>query len=97
MDYADQSTKELLFARKERTFALIKPDAYSNIGKIIDIIIANGFQINRAQMLRLNEEMVALMFQDQANRPHFKEVCKFMMSDVVVGLEIVGENSIERM
>ena len=62
VDYADQSTKELLFARKERTFALIKPDAYSNIGKIIDIIIANGFQINRAQMLRLNEEMVALMF-----------------------------------
>jgi nucleoside-diphosphate kinase len=97
VDYADQSTKELLFARKERTFALIKPDAYSNIGKIIDIIIANGFQINRAQMLRLNEEMVALMFQDQANRPHFKEFCKFMMSDVAVGLEIVGENSIERM
>jgi nucleoside diphosphate kinase len=55
VDYADQSTKELLFPRKERTFALIKPDAYSNIGKIIDIIIANGFQINRAQMLRLNE------------------------------------------
>ena len=48
-------------------------------------------------MLRLNEEMVTLMFQDQATRPHFKEYCKFMMSDVVVGLEIVGENSIERM
>ena len=97
VDYADQSTKEQLFARKERTFALIKPDAYPHIGKIIDIVIANGFQVNRAQMLKLNEEMIQMLFADQAGRPHFKEFSKFMLSDVVVGLEIVGENSIERM
>jgi len=45
-----------LFSRKEKTFALIKPDAYQHIGKIFDIIIANGFQINRAIMLRLTPD-----------------------------------------
>jgi nucleoside-diphosphate kinase len=43
VEYADHQTKDLLFARKERSFALIKPDAYQHIGKIFDIIIANGF------------------------------------------------------
>ncbi len=38
-----------------------------------------------------------MIFADQGGRPHFKDFCKFMVSDVVVGLEIVGENSIERM
>jgi hypothetical protein len=30
-------------------------------------------------------------------RPGFKEFARHMMSDVVVGMEIVGEQSIERM
>ena len=42
-------------------------------------------------------DVAQMLFADQGGRPQFKEFCKFMQSDVVVGLEIVGENSIERM
>eukprot|EP00347_Sterkiella_histriomuscorum_P022633 403337746 len=64
IEFADQVTKDLLFSKKERTFVMIKPDAYTNIGKIIDIIL---------------------------------ELQRFLSSDVSVGIELVGENSIERM
>lgn len=49
-------------------------------------------------MLRLTDEMARLLFQEQqGSKPHFNEFCKFLTSDVVVGLEILGERSIERM
>ena len=37
------------------------------------------------------------MFQDEAHKPQFRDTARFLMSDVVVGLECVGENSIKRM
>lgn len=58
VEFADQSTKELMFSKKERTFVMIKPDCYTNIGKIMDIIFNSGFQLNRCLMLRLNDEMI---------------------------------------
>ena len=53
-----------MFSKKERTFVMIKPDCYTNIGKIIDLILMNGFTINKALMLRMNEEMISLLFPD---------------------------------
>ena len=67
------------------------------MGKIIDIVVANGFSIGRVMMLRLSEEMIHMMFSELASRPGFREFIRFMQSDVVVGMEVIGENSIERM
>eukprot|EP00347_Sterkiella_histriomuscorum_P017719 403348257 len=97
IEFADQVTKDLLFSKKERTFVMIKPDAYTNIGKIIDIILQNGFQINRLQMLRMNDEMIQLLYPEQSLKAYFRELQRFLSSDVSVGIELVGENSIERM
>ena len=43
VEFGDLVTKETLFSKKERTFVMIKPDAYTNIGKIIDMITLNCF------------------------------------------------------
>ena len=48
-------------------------------------------------MLRLNEEMVQLLYPEQSLKAYFRELQRFLTSDVCVGLELVGENSIERM
>lgn len=48
---------------------MVKPDAYQNMGKIIDTVLANGFTITRALMLRLSEDMVYAMFPEEAQRP----------------------------
>jgi len=36
-----------------RTFAMIKPDCYQNIGKIIDIIEHSGFVIGNIKMAKM--------------------------------------------
>ena len=43
VEFGDLVTKETLFSKKERTFVMIKPDAYTNIGTIIDMITLNCF------------------------------------------------------
>ena len=48
-------------------------------------------------MLKLNEEIVTQLYPEQAAKAYFREMMKFLTSDVVVGFELVGENSIERM
>ena len=45
-------------------------------------------------MLKLNQDTVHKLFTNGSQRPYFHEIQKFLSSDVVVGLEIVGENSI---
>lgn len=97
VEFGDQITKDQLFLKKERTFSMIKPDAYTSIGKIIDIIQSTGFQINKIQMLKLNEEMVTMLYPDLSKKAYFREMLRFLCSDVVVGMEVIGENSIERM
>lgn len=42
------------FKKKFRTFAMIKPDAYTKMGKIIDAIEKNGFLISNLKMVRFS-------------------------------------------
>ena len=39
-----------------RTFAMIKPDSYANIGKIMEIIEKN-FRISKMKMVKFNREI----------------------------------------
>ncbi len=39
-----------------RTFAMIKPDAYQNIGKIIDLVEKDGFRIAQLKMTHFTRE-----------------------------------------
>mmetsp|Transcript_11442 Transcript_11442/g.19349 ORF Transcript_11442/g.19349 Transcript_11442/m.19349 type:complete len:206 (+) Transcript_11442:160-777(+) len=105
--FADKFTQENLMQNSERTFVLIKPDSYINIGKIVDYLIVNtsDLRINNVQMLKLTEDVAReLLFNPQfiepgsqlSYKPIQNEVVRFLCSDVVVGLEIVGENSINQ-
>ena len=48
-------------------------------------------------MLRLNDEMVQMLYPEASLKSYFRELNRFLTSDVVVGMEVIGENSIERM
>lgn len=45
-EYADLYTRTAFETKREKTYAMIKPDAYLHIGKIINRIQEEGFQIN---------------------------------------------------
>lgn len=52
VEYADVFTRSKFELSKGKTFAMIKPDAYTNIGKIIDIIEKSGFTIANIKMAK---------------------------------------------
>lgn len=49
-----KNKKESITNFKYRTFAMIKPDCYMSIGKIINYIEENGFVITNIKMARLS-------------------------------------------
>lgn len=83
--YGDEFTRKQFEELRSSTFALILPSAYMGIGKIIDFINANGFQISKVKMNKLSLE----------EAKHFKTLNPSeVSSDLVVGLELVKENAV---
>jgi len=56
VDYADEFTKKAFNQthHQEKTFCMIKPDAYTQSGKIIQVIENAGFKIANMKMLKLS-------------------------------------------
>ena len=50
VDYGDIFTRRKFEPLSERTFAMVKPDCYTQTGKIVDAILQNGFKIQRLKM-----------------------------------------------
>lgn len=94
VDFADAFTKSKFESRRSRTFALIKPDAYSHLGSIIAIILDSGFKINRMKMLRLTSTQAQTLYSEYQSQPNFSELIAYITSDVVTGLELIGENAV---
>jgi nucleoside-diphosphate kinase len=50
---------------------MIKPDAYTNIGKIIDAIYLNGFRISKLKMSRFTQATASVFYGEHKNKPFF--------------------------
>ena len=75
---------------------MIKPDAYKNIVKIIDAIFANGFRISKLKMSKFNEESSNDFYGEHKGKPFFPNLQGFITSDVVVGMELIADNAIDK-
>jgi len=53
IDYADVYTRQKFESQRGKTFAMIKPDAYNNIGKIVEAIESSGFIIANLKMTKM--------------------------------------------
>ncbi len=96
VDYGDVFTRKCFEAHRQRTFAMIKPDCYAQMGKIIDAISANGFIINKLKMSRFTKATAEEFYGEHRGKPFFDNLVSFITSDVVVGMELVAENAIEK-
>eukprot|EP00347_Sterkiella_histriomuscorum_P013690 403363739 len=96
VDYADDFTRKAFDQdhHVEKTFAMIKPDSYTNIGKIIQIIEQGGFKISNLRMLKLSQSDTLELYADKKNNPFIQDLVNFISSDMVVGLELVRESAI---
>ena len=67
-DYADIFTRRRFETERERTFAMIKPDSYTAMGKIIDAIAANGLMINKLKMSRFSKKSAGEFYAEHKGK-----------------------------
>ncbi|MCO5595813.1 hypothetical protein L7F22_049863 [Adiantum nelumboides] len=94
--YGDEFTKKHLQGFQETTFALIKPDGLKNMGRIIDMIFANGFLIKELKMCKLSLEDAQNFYKANAEKPFFEALTQFMASGLCVAMDLVAENAVRR-
>lgn len=82
----------------EKTLAIIKPDAVKKkvVGKIIQRIEGEGFEISRLKMLHLTKEEAEGFYIVHRAKPFYASLTDFMSSGEIVAMILEGENAIEK-
>ncbi len=82
----------------ERTFAIIKPNAFAdgNSGKIISRIYAEGFKVVGLKKLYLSKVEAEGFYYVHKERPFFAELTDFMSSGPCVVMILEAENAIQK-
>ncbi len=82
----------------ERTFAIIKPNAFAdgNSGKIISRIYEEGFKIVGIKKLYLSKVEAEGFYYVHKARPFFGELTEFMSSGPCIVMVLEAENAIKK-
>lgn len=80
-----------------RTFTMIKPDAFKNghTGAILNLINQNGFKIKALKMLKLSPEKAGEFYAVHKERPFYGELVDFMSSGPIIAAILEKENAVE--
>lgn len=83
---------------KERTLALLKPDAYAAriCGKIISMIEESELDIIGIKTLTLSQEQARKFYAIHEGKPFFEKSISYMTSGPIFALTLEGENAIEK-
>ena len=81
---------------KNRTFAIIKPDAIQNndTGKIYDRILNANFKVLGAKLLRMTNEQAQGFYSIHRERPFFNDLVNFMTSSPCMVLALEKDNAV---
>jgi nucleoside-diphosphate kinase len=82
----------------EKTLAIIKPDAVKKkvVGKIIQRIEEEGFEISGLKMLHLSKEEAEGFYLVHKAKPFYGSLTDFMSSGEIVVMILEGDNAIEK-
>ena len=79
-----------------KTFAIIKPDAVKNgyLGKIIDMIIKNDFNILNARLINMDKSQAEGFYEVHRECPFFNDLVSFMCSGQCMVIELQKDNAV---
>ena len=79
-----------------RTFMMIKPDAYSkgHMGAILDQVIRAGFQVVGMKLTKLSQEKAGEFYEVHKERPFYAELVQFMSRGPIVAAILEKDNAV---
>ena len=79
------------------TFTMIKPEAVEKgfSGKIIDMIIENGFKVKAMKLKQLSKEEAGEFYEVHKERPFYGELVDYMSQGPIVAMILEKENAVE--
>lgn len=79
-----------------RTFTMIKPDAFSkgHSGAIIDKIIKSGFRIVALKLTQLSSAKAGEFYAVHKERPFYGELVEFMSSGPIIAAILEKDNAV---
>ncbi|MBP6389907.1 MAG: nucleoside-diphosphate kinase [Flavobacteriales bacterium] len=80
-----------------RTFTMIKPEAVAagHAGKIIDMLISNGFRIVALKYTRLSHKEAGTFYEVHKERPFYGELVDYMASGPIFAAILEKSNAVE--
>lgn len=83
---------------KQRTLALVKPDAFAagHTGKIVDRILGSDLRIVAMKTLHLSRAQAEGFYHVHSERPFFGDLCNFMTEGKINAMVLEGEDAIKR-
>lgn len=76
---------------------MIKPAAYANnyTGKILDIILNNGFRIQAMKVVRLTPQLAGKFYEVHKERPFYTSLVESMSSGTILAAILEKDNAVE--
>lgn len=81
-------------SRRQRTFAMVKPDAAASARMIVDMAEQQGFTVVANKTLTLSRAEASLFYREHSGRPFFPGLVDFMTSGPVVALVLEREDAV---
>ncbi|XP_069617787.1 nucleoside diphosphate kinase homolog 7 [Ranitomeya imitator] len=94
VDYGDQYTARKVGSKKEKTLAMIKPDAVQKMGSIIEAVLDFGFAITKAKMVYLSRAEAMDFYSEHQSKSFFIDLINFMTSGPIVAMEVIGDDAV---
>ncbi|XP_076004744.1 nucleoside diphosphate kinase homolog 7-like [Genypterus blacodes] len=94
IDYGDPYTATKLGSKKQRTLALIKPDAVPKLGDILEIMYEADMIVTKAKMTKLTCVEAKDFYAEHESKPFFKDLVELLSSGPVVAIELMGDEAI---
>lgn len=79
------------------TFTMIKPEAVAagHAGKIIDMLISNGFSVKALKLTRLSRQEAGTFYEVHKERPFYGELVEYMASGPIIAAVLEKSNAVE--
>ena len=75
---------------------MVTPDAYMQMGKIVNMIEESGLTISNFKIAKLGKVEAEKFCEAHKGKPHFNEMVNFLSSDLILAIEILAENAINK-